>query len=290
MKKQSLITKSTFFGIIFLHLGSISNNKTEPSTRKQSPQDLFACINAKKRWDYESKSCVARKPWQKLPEHLKHQLDRPLDLEELKQAKEEMNLNSWQTIAKKNRPHAIILIGTAGSGKSTLVASLGKWFEGFEQNNYVQFDGDILRRNHDAYREISSQDNVAYTDAWLLAKPHFASMKSEILDEIISENRNVIIPTGVHGPRYHKILRENDYQITLVGVFVDFETAYYRGMNRAEWTGRTYTGSYGHWQTGLKHMEALSQESDDASVLFINNCDFDSPKEMSYEELSSMIE
>ncbi|MFK7824537.1 MAG: zeta toxin family protein [Oligoflexales bacterium] len=289
MKNQSLIKKSTAVGFICLVFNCSSHSKSALSLDNQVPNDLYSCVDASKRWDYIAHSCMAPRNWQKVPKSYRDRLDRPLNLKELKQAKSDMKLKSWRTISTENAPHAIILIGTAGSGKSSLVPSLNKWFTGYNQNNYVQFDGDILRKNHKDYREISSLKSVAYTDAWLVAKPHFATMKKNLLNQIITEHRNVVIPTGVHGQRYYKIMKEHGYRISLIGIYVDFKTAFYRGMNRAEWTGRTYTGGYQHWQTGLKHILALSKASKNLPTLLLNNSNFNSPQQMKLGELSLQI-
>ena len=284
MKKQLLIKNPSVQSLILLLL-SMSGY-----CLGGEPYDLFSCVDANKRWDYKTQSCIQTKKWQVLPDSLRPVLDRPLSINELNQAKKEMGLFSEHTISQQEAPHAIILIGTAGSGKSSLVPFLGKWLEGYHKKNYVHFDGDILRNHHKGYNDISSIETIVYKDAWLVAKPHFASMKMSILDEITEQQRNIIIPTGVHGPRYFNILKRSGYHITVIGVYVDYETALYRGKNRAEWTGRTYTGGFDHWQTGLKHMLSLSKEPSDTPTIFIDNTDFDSPQVIRPEEIESQVE
>lgn len=251
--------------------------------------DLFSCIKAEKRWDFISQTCMETRPWKQLPEHLKKLVNRPLTADEITKAKEDMKLFSPATISSEQTPHGIIVIGTAGAGKSSLIPSLSNWIPGFNENQYALLDGDILRKNHLAYQTVSSEETVAYSDAWKIVKPYFASIKKSILKQIINENRNVIIPTGVHSLRYYHELKEHGYRITLIGVYVDFQLARYRGLNRAEWTGRSYTGSFKHWQTGLNDMLSLA-EIHKESIIIIDNNDFNHPKSMGLQAIASKLD
>ncbi|MFK7828022.1 MAG: zeta toxin family protein [Oligoflexales bacterium] len=241
-------------------------------------EDFFSCIDANRKWDFEESRCLPGRNWKKAPGKLLSELDRPLLQDEVEKAVEVMKMKSKKTIAKTAKPKAILIIGAGGSGKSFLCDSLGQWFPSFKLEEYIQFDGDILRQFHRGFLEAAKNPSIGYLDAWKVLKPHIYTTKDNIFDLVISERRNVIIPTNVHAQKYFKLMLQNGYDVKIVGLYVDFKTALYRGKNRAEWTGRVYLGTEKEWRTGIEDMYSLASNQNTLSSIILDNSDFDKPR------------
>ena len=241
-------------------------------------KDFFNCIDANKKWDFEGSQCLPGRNWKSAPSRLLSELDRPLLQEEVTKAIKLMKMKSQKTIAKKGKPTAILIIGAGGSGKSYLCDSLDQWFPSFKLEEYIQFDGDILRKFHKGFVDAVDNPSVGYLDAWKVLKPHIYTTKDDIFDLVISERRNVIIPTNVHAQKYYKLMLASGYDVKIVGLYVDFKTALYRGKNRAQWTGRIYLGTKQEWKTGIEDMYALASNQNTLSSIILDNSNFDKPR------------
>lgn len=240
--------------------------------------EFFTCIDARKKWSFSDAQCFPGRVWKRAPANLINELDRPLYPGEVAHAIKAMKMESKNTVAKSKKPQAIIIIGAGGAGKSVLCESLDLWFPNFKLEEYIQFDGDILRRFHRGFVDAVRDPSVGYVDAWKVLKPHIFTTKDEIFHLVVSERRNVIIPTNVHAQKYYKLMLENGYDVIIVGVYVDFKTALYRGKNRAEWTGRIYLGTEQDWKTGIEDMYSLASAKSTFRSIILDNSDFKRPR------------
>jgi len=274
------IMNRAYFLLFMLLTFVVSCTTSTKLGSQKSYHNLTDCIDAHMKWNFQTKECTDGKRWINASETLLSQINKPLNDAELQIAKEKMKVFSSKTIAQKNAPQAIIMMGAPGSGKTTISKTLKNWLPDFNLDHYVQFDGDFLRESHQGLKYASRDPNIGYINAWPTLKPYIGGIKAGILDQIIAERRNVIIPTGLHGQKYFKRMLKSGYEITVIGIYVDPKTSYYRGKNRAEWTGRVYTGSQKHWKTSKKDMHKLATHSKTKHAFIIDNTDFNNPKVM----------
>jgi len=283
-----------------------------PSEKKAAEQkfseyeDLFSCIDADPvfdihpKWDFSIDKCITGRRWVSLPNELKIKLDRPLNQAEVAASLGEMKVSSPQTIAEAGqKPRAIILIGAGASGKSSMCNHLNRWVDSFNSDDFVQFDGDILRKYHEGFQESISDESVGYNFGWQTLKPHIFATKEGILDTIIRERRNVMIPTGVHAQKYYRIMTQAGYSVSVVGVYVNYKRALYQGRNRAEYTGREYLGDRTAWETGVSDMLELSSEINlrnrvaepdlNSFAFLVDNRDFFQPRLVNSDQLQSLV-
>ena len=270
----AIFLRNLSFLIVFI----LSLLPKDGTSAKNDTEDFFSCVDAKKKWDFDESKCTPGRLWKKAKPELLYELDRPLLQGEVASAIKAMKMDSPKTIAKSGKPKAILIIGAGGAGKSVLCNSLYRWFPGFKLQDYIQFDGDILRKFHKGFVEAVKDPGVGYSDAWKVLKPHIYTTKDDIFHLVVSERRNVIIPTNVHAQKYHKLMIENGYDVIIVGLYVDFKTALYRGKNRAEWTGRIYLGTEQDWRTGIEDMYSLASDDKTFSSIILDNSNFEKPQ------------
>jgi len=273
-----ILTFSSVLHAQNVHTANTSYEEIFFSKTKGLKLEFIECIDADNKWDFATSTCLSGRHWTYASAEMLKELDRPLTDSEKQEAISFMKIKSPQTVARTAQAHAIIIIGAGGSGKTFMSEHLDKWLDNFNLENYILFDGDIIRKFHSGFLDAVSDPLVGYLDAWPTIKPHIFETKDQMMDQIIKERRNIVIPTGIKGEEYFNLMLQHDYKITIIGVYVDFETAFYRGKNRGEWTGRRYIGTHADWSLGVEHMISLSMRPEVAQSFILDNNDFYNPE------------
>lgn len=247
---------------------------------------LHAAVSEGKKWDYGTQTTYPGRKWGDASDAILNTLRRPLTATERQNGMKLMKCDSsnTKTIAK-GKPRAVLIIGAGGAGKSTLCKKLANWFPGFDIESFCIFDGDLLRACHQNYLDVVKNDQIGYFNAWPALKPNIARAKAEILHRtIIPEKRNVIISSGIHSQKYFTLLLKSGYDIDVVGLHVTWTETLVRGINRSQWTGRTYLGTKEMWDISQHDMKDLAKRPETQRSFIMDNTNFSDPK-LLYENI-----
>lgn len=232
------------------------------------------------KWDFVTNTASEGRVWiENMPPTLRSLVVTPFKPAELDEFVRKMKLDSPKTLPLvSEKPKAFIMIGAGGSGKSCLVPKLGSLFKDFLPENFVELDGDILRSVHGGFCAAVEDHKVGYKDCWTSIKPYVKKHKAHLLQRAAGEGRNLVIPTGVHAQHYYRTCLSAGYEVTIIGVYVTYEIALARGINRAEWSGRAYLGTRANWQVAVDDMWSLSQAETTSRAVILDNTDFSAPE------------
>jgi len=161
-------------------------------------------------------------------------------------------------------PTAILMMGIAGSGKSTVLRHLVK-----NQQDWVRADPDAVKEALPEYKE-----GVARGDTTIATKVHDESkdINKAIAARAIKHHRNLIYDaTGNDKGDYQMLidsLKQTDYRIRLVLVHTPVNIALARVKQRALETGRDVPENVVKFQATRvpKNFEELSTQVDEAFI------------------------
>merc|ERR1740123_345963 len=225
-----------------------TNNEMKETDPTKDEGCEFLCVP-------HTKIHTTMRKWVPLPSEMQNDLNRPLLPSEMTRALHEMQLTSPHTIAAADtQPTAIILIGAAGSGKSSILPRLPSYLPGHDISNFFLLDGDYLRACHGGFRRSCGEAGVGYLGSLAVVRPHIKAAKAALLERAIRERRNVLIPTPQYSDMYVEIMTAASYKVHIIGIYADCDVVMTRGVKRAEEMGREYQGTVEKWKRVSRDM------------------------------------
>lgn len=242
------------------------------------------CVDRQGRWDFKKEECYPGRIWQnETPTEIIQQIKRKLTEEEYKTVRNQMGLDLEGRCGYSN-PLAIILIGPAGAGKSTLLKNKKITF--YDVNKYVLFDGDIVRNANQDYKNLIIQSQYGYINSSSYIKPFVYQIKDNLMAEMIDRKCNIVasMVIGDRDRKYIEQLMAANYNIQYVFIYVDYDEARYRGLNRAQETGRPYKHSKKKWANQIEFINEIANTCQKYQI--IDNTSFYNPQEIDLLHLS----
>ena len=226
---------------------------------------------------------LQKKEWISTPTHLKTTLDQPISMDYMNLFKKLLGHGDDVTKAE-GVPRCILLVGARAAGKTTITKCLQQYLPKIDIQKFGLFDGDILRANYEPLRDISAEtSNVRYSDAWSIVKRHMDQARFDILyNHIIPEKRNLILAAGEKSSYYYDLFTGHGYEMIVVGISVNnWDEVLLRGTNRAELTGRPYSGTREMWEECERCIDSLSKRAETIESVIIDNSNCMAPKVIS---------
>lgn len=126
---------------------------------------------------------------------------------------EKIERDSFKNTSPVERPHALIVGGQTGAGKSTLASGIK---ETFPDGNYVRVSTDELRDYHPQIDEINKLDDKLYAE---LTREDAAAWQQTLFDRSIETDRNIRYEGTLQNTQgitdRLQDLKDNGYQVTI---------------------------------------------------------------------------
>jgi predicted ABC-type ATPase len=136
--------------------------------------------------------------------------------------------------APGEKPHALVMMGGPGSGKSSILKQLG-----IDLDSHVHIDPDEIKQHIPEYH-VARAHNAK--NAAFMAHEESSDVAKKLRDHAIQNRHHVLIDgTGANGPKHKAMvedLKQRGYHVTLAMPHISKEEGLSRVAKRAEGNGR----------------------------------------------------